>query len=138
MKATSNPTATSHAVLVPERTLNGRPMAAAAIACATTSCVTSRISNRPGSADGRADERWSPCRPGLVALTVHLQARPQAARRATYEPNGLPGWPGCSVGSTPLLRDSHRVLVSATGCAFPPPARLYLPDMAGHRGPRQV
>src|SRR5262249_35166167 len=56
----------------------------------------------------------------------------------TYEPNGLPVLPGCSVGSIPLLRDSHRAGGSATGCVFPPPARLYLLDMAGHRGPRQA
>src|SRR5262249_37939684 len=56
----------------------------------------------------------------------------------TYEPNGLPVLPGCSVGSIPLLRDSHRAGASAAGCVLPPPARLYLLDMAGHRGPRQA
>src|SRR5215510_1473443 len=160
-KAISNPTAISHAVFVPERTrnasthsaatmarvmrieescrlLNGRPIAAAAIACATTSRVTRRTSSCPGSA-GRPGERRSPGRPRPVALTAHLQVRhPRQLREPTYEPNGLPVLPGCSVGSIPLLRDSHRAGGSATGCVFPPPARLYLLDMAGHRGPRQA
>ena len=42
------------------------------------------------------------------------------------------------MGSTPLLRDSHREAESATGCRSAPPALLYLLDMAGHRGPRQA
>ena len=42
------------------------------------------------------------------------------------------------MGSTPLLRDSHREAESATGCRSAAAALLYLLDMAGHRGPRQA